>query len=182
MAHGCHGGPAKARRRPFRPPSQDAHRGRRLAGPQRPPGGTAFGFRQRVEHCRQHAQTQCQDLGVGRAATHRKLVIEAVDGDFPGDEGPRDRLGPPQEGKYEKADGEGSTGGALGKERQAEQRRRNARQPSPVRSFTAHLRASVSMRMVGRAFRHGDKIAARSHPESRKPLIPLEGAVLRRGQ
>ena len=31
---------------------------RRLAGRQRPPGRTAFGFRQRVEHCRQHAQPE----------------------------------------------------------------------------------------------------------------------------
>jgi hypothetical protein len=91
-------------------------------------------------------------------------LVRAVCLDFPGDERPRDLFRPAEDDEDEEAHGEGAGGGAFGEQGQREQRRRDARERPPVPFRTRHVRASVAARMVGRAFREGDKREARKTP------------------
>jgi len=110
-------------------------------------GGTAVHVRQHIDHCSEHAQAQGQEFDVGGTAAQGERFREAghvgaVGSNFPGNEGPRHRLGPGEDGMHEEADGEGTAGGAVGDERQGEQRRSNARKQPPVPECSFHVGSS----------------------------------------
>jgi len=132
--------------------------------------GTAVGARQRSEYGGEHAQAQRQERGIGGAVVQSKRFIEegqvrdrqfrAIGLNRASHETPRDRLGPAEEGKDEEADGKGTAGGALGKERERKQRRCDALQRPPVLQRTRHVRASFARAYSGAGAWQGDKIAA----------------------
>jgi hypothetical protein len=134
-----------------------------LGGPAgRPVGGSAVGFCKNGEHGGKHAQAQREQHGIGRAAVQAGRFVEAGEvgkvrtraagfdrlGDHrrrsPRDAGPRDGLGPAEDGEHEETHREGAAGGAFGEERQGEQRRRDALRRPPVLQRTRHLRASFA--------------------------------------
>jgi len=88
--------------------------------------------------------------------------VEAPPGglDFPGDEHPRDRLGPAEEGEHEEADGEAAAGGALCEERKGQQCRCDAWKRPPVLQCTRHVRASFYPANSTAVFPEGEKSRA----------------------
>ena len=149
-------------------------------------GGTAVFARQHAEQGGEHAQAQRQQLGPGGAVMRRGRLVGSEQiqqgevgaekvregtaglhrlGDqrrhLPGDEGPGDFFGPAEDGEHGEADGQGAGDGALGEEREDQQRRHDALQRPPVLKNTRHLRASVCRGDSTAGYWEGDKIAAK---------------------